>query len=345
MSISAAPPIAASRKEVFSLNPASSVRKSPKVVRKAVFPVAGLGTRFLPATKAVAKEMLPIVDRPLIQYAVDEAAAAGIEEIIFVTHRSKRSIEDHLHRAVELEAELAAQGKHATLKMLRQLTSSGIRFSFVRQEEPRGLGHAIQCARHLVGDEPFAVLLPDDLIDGQPPALAQMISQYEQVSSSLVAVRMVSREETRRYGIVDAYGEDLGNRTIKIRGVVEKPSPEAAPSTMAIVGRYVLSPTIFDCIESLDPGVGGEIQLTDGISRLLKLEQVMAYRYHGKHYDCGSKVGFLEATVAFGLKHPEVGSEFRDILVQMSGQLLKEEPRSSDFVDEVEVHPAILKTA
>lgn len=344
MSISAAS-IAADRKEVVSINTTSSIRKSPKVVRKAVFPVAGLGTRFLPATKAVAKEMLPIVDRPLVQYAVDEAAAAGIEEIIFVTHRSKRSIEDHLHRSMELETELASQGKHASLKMLRQLMPKGVRFSFVRQEEPRGLGHAIQCARHLVGNEPFAVLLPDDLMDGQPPVLAQMITQYEQVGSSLVAVRMVSREETRRYGIVDTHGDDSSSRSMKIRGVVEKPSPEAAPSTMAIVGRYILSPAIFDCIESLDPGIGGEIQLTDGISRLLKSEQVMAYRYQGKHYDCGSKVGFLEATVAFGLKHPEVGSEFHDILLRMGKQLLTEEARSSDFAKEVEMQPAILKTA
>ena len=230
MSISAAS-VVANRKDVLSLNTASCIRKSAKVVRKAVFPVAGLGTRFLPATKAVAKEMLPIVDRPLVQYAVDEAAAAGIEEIIFVTHRSKRSIEDHVHRAVELETELASQGKHASLKMLRQLTPNGVRFSFVRQEEPRGLGHAIQCARHLVGNEPFAVLLPDDLIDGQPPVLAQMISQYEQVPASLVAVRTVSREETRRYGIVDAHGEDTAGRSMKIRSVVEKPAPEAAPST------------------------------------------------------------------------------------------------------------------
>nr|WP_091139297.1 UTP--glucose-1-phosphate uridylyltransferase GalU [Nitrosospira sp. Nsp14]SFH48871.1 UDP-glucose pyrophosphorylase [Nitrosospira sp. Nsp14] len=344
MSISAAP-VVANRKDVLSLNTASSSRRSTKVVRKAVFPVAGLGTRFLPATKAIAKEMLPIVDRPLIQYAVDEAAAAGIEEIIFVTHRSKRSIEDHLHRAVELEAELASQGKHASLKTLRQLTHNGLRFSFVRQEEPRGLGHAIQCARHLVGNEPFAVLLPDDLIDGQPPVLAQMISQYEQLSASLVAVRTVSREETRRYGIVDAHGEDTTGRSMKIRSLVEKPAPEAAPSTLAIVGRYILSPAIFDCIASLDPGIGGEIQLTDGISRLLKLEQVMTYRYQGKHYDCGSKVGFLEATVAFGLKHPEVGAEFRDILLRIGRQLVEEGSCNSDFVEGVEVKPAILKTA
>jgi UTP--glucose-1-phosphate uridylyltransferase len=344
-SMSSSAPVAAYRKEALSFNTTSSIRKSPKTVRKAVFPVAGLGTRFLPATKAVAKEMLPIVDRPLIQYAVDEAAAAGIEEIIFVTHRSKRSIENHVHRSVELEAELALQGKHASLKMLRQLMPHGVRFSFVRQEEPRGLGHAIQCARHLVGNEPFAVLLPDDLIDGQPPVLAQMISQYEQVASSLVAVRGVSREETRRYGIVDAHGEDNGSRSMKIRGVVEKPSPEAAPSTMAIVGRYILSPAIFDCLESLDPGIGGEIQLTDGISRLLKLEQVMTYRYQGQHYDCGSKVGFLEATVAFGLKHPETGGEFREILLRIGQQLLGEGSCNSGFVDKVEMQPAKLKTA
>ncbi|HEX8873450.1 MAG TPA: UTP--glucose-1-phosphate uridylyltransferase GalU [Nitrosospira sp.] len=320
-----ATPAATNRKEMFSLN-GTSFRKPVKAVRKAVFPVAGLGTRFLPATKAIAKEMLPIVDRPLIQYAVDEAAAAGIEEIIFVTHRSKRAIEDHLHRSVELESELVSQGKHASLKILRQLTPNGMHFSFVRQEEPKGLGHAIQCARHLVGNEPFAVLLPDDLIDGKPPVLAQMIAQYEQESSSLVAVRTVSREDTHRYGIVDAHSEDSGSRSAKIRGVVEKPSPDAAPSTLAIVGRYVLSPMIFDCIASLEPGVGGEIQLTDGISRLLNLEPVMTYRYQGKHYDCGSKAGFLEATVAYGLQHPEVGEEFREILLRMSQEIAGSKP-------------------
>ena len=317
------------RKDMFSLN-GTSFRKGAKAVRKAVFPVAGLGTRFLPATKAVAKEMLPIVDRPLIQYAVDEAAAAGIEEIIFVTHRSKRAIEDHLHRSVELESELTTQGKHASLRMLRQLIPHGMRFSFVRQEEPRGLGHAIQCARHLVGNEPFAVLLPDDLIDGQPPVLAQMISEYEQTHSSLVAVRTVSREQTYHYGIVDASSEDPESRSMKIRGVVEKPAPETAPSTLAIVGRYVLSPTIFDCMATLEPGVGGEIQLTDGISRLLKLESVMTYRYQGKHYDCGSKAGFLEATVAYGLQHPEVGAEFREILLRVSQELSQVAEMESD---------------
>ena len=336
---------ATNRKDVLSLNGASSIRKSTRAVRKAVFPVAGLGTRFLPATKAVAKEMLPIVDKPLIQYAVDEAAAAGIEEIIFITHRSKRAIEDHLHRAVELESELASQGKHASLKMLRQLTPSGIHFSFVRQEEPRGLGHAIYCARHLVGDEPFAVLLPDDLIDSEPPVLAQMISQYEQEASSLLAVRQVSRENTRRYGIVDAFDADGESRTLKIRSLVEKPSPEAAPSTMAIVGRYVLSPTIFDCIANLNPGTGGEIQLTDGISRLLKLESVMAYRYQGKHYDCGSKAGFLEATVAYGLQHPEVAEEFREILLRV-GRELAEEPAYPDIVaNDTDARQTVLKTA
>ncbi len=329
MSISAGP-ATLNRKEALSLN-GNSLRQPKKSVRKAVFPVAGLGTRFLPATKAIAKEMLPIVDRPLIQYAVDEAAAAGIEEIIFITHRSKRCIEDHLHRSVELESELASQGKHASLKTLRQLAHSGIRFSFVRQEEPRGLGHAILCAQHLVGNEPFAVLLPDDLMDGQPPVLQQMISQYERIPHSLVAVRQVCREDTRRYGIVDAAGQDAEGFSARIRSVVEKPSPEVAPSTMAIVGRYILSPEIFECIANLNPGIGGEIQLTDGISRLLKLEPVMTYRYQGKHYDCGSKAGFLEATVAYGLKHPEVGEEFREILLRIGRQLANETPYPPGF--------------
>lgn len=346
MSISATS-ATANRKEVRPLSGASSIRKPTRAVRKAVFPVAGLGTRFLPATKAVAKEMLPIVDKPLIQYAVDEAAAAGIEEIIFITHRSKRSIEDHLHRAVELENELASQGKHASLKMLRQLTPGGIHFSFVRQEEPKGLGHAIYCARHLIGNEPFAVLLPDDLIDGQPSVLAQMISQYEQTPASLVAVRQVSREDTRRYGIVDAVGGDTGSRTMKIRSLVEKPSPEAAPSTMAIIGRYILSPAIFECIANLDPGTGGEIQLTDAISRLLKLEPVMAFHYEGRHYDCGSKVGFLEATVAYGLQHAEVGKEFREILLRVGRQLADETPCPLEFTDNTadDTPPVRLKSA
>ncbi|MDQ3185955.1 MAG: UTP--glucose-1-phosphate uridylyltransferase GalU [Pseudomonadota bacterium] len=346
MSISATP-ATLNRKEAFSLNE-SSFRKPVKVVRKAVFPVAGLGTRFLPATKAIAKEMLPIVDRPLIQYAVDEAAAAGIEEIIFVTHRSKRCIEDHLHRAVELESELALQGKHASLKMLRQLNPSGIHFSFVRQEEPKGLGHAILCAQRLIGNEPFAVLLPDDLINGQPPVLAQMISQYERIPNSLVAIRPVPREDTHRYGIVDAYSQDVEGCSARIRGVVEKPSPDAAPSTMAIIGRYILSPAIFECIANLDPGVGGEIQLTDGISRLLKSEPVMTYRFQGRHYDCGSKAGFLEATMAYGLQHPEVGKEFREALLRMAQQLTSEIHDAPDFASNttVDIRPAVmLKTA
>lgn len=340
-----AKPVTVNHKDILSLNGAPTVRKPAKLVRKAVFPVAGLGTRFLPATKAVAKEMLPIVDKPLIQYAVDEAAAAGIEEIIFITHRSKRSIEDHVHRAIELESELASQGKHASLKMLRQLMPGGLRFSFVRQEEPRGLGHAIHCARHMVGNEPFAVLLPDDLIDGDPGVLSQMVSRYEQTRSSLVAVRQVAREATRHYGIVDTCGEDSARNPVKIRSLVEKPSPEKAPSTMAIVGRYILSPAIFDCIANLDPGAGGEIQLTDGISRLLELEPVMAYRYEGRHYDCGSKAGFLEATMAYGLKHPEVGQEFRKILLRMGEQIADEENYVTNLASsQAEAAPAMLKS-
>ena len=341
LNTASASPATSVRKEVLSLN-GTVFRKPAKVVRKAVFPVAGLGTRFLPATKAIAKEMLPIVDRPLIQYAVDEAAAAGIEEIIFVTHRSKRSIEDHLHRSMELEAELSTKGKHATLKMLRQLAPSGVHFSFVRQEEPRGLGHAIYCARRLVGNEPFAVLLPDDLIDGQPPVLAQMVAQYERVPNSLIAVRSVPREDTRRYGVVDAAAEEPGSCSARIRSLVEKPAPEIAPSTMAIVGRYILSPAIFDCIANLDPGIGGEIQLTDAISRLLKLEPVMTYRYQGKHYDCGSKAGFLAATVAYGLRHPEVGEEFREILLRAVHELATEAAYPSGSATDQDAHSATL---
>jgi UTP--glucose-1-phosphate uridylyltransferase len=290
-----------------------SMSANTRRVRKAVFPVAGFGTRFLPATKAVPKEMLPIVDRPLIQYAVDEAIAAGIEEMIFVTHRTKRAIEDHFDRAMELERELERGGKQSALDELRRVAPPHVRFSFARQTAPLGLGHAVRCARHLIGDEPFAVLLPDDLLDGEPPVLAQMIDCYQRTGASVIAVENVRRQDTARYGIVEPALESSARLT-RMLGIVEKPQPDVAPSTLAVVGRYVFSPSVLESLEDLEPGAGNEIQLTDGIARLLSHEIVYAYNYIGKRYDCGSKLGFLEATVAFALRHPQVGGEFQQLV-------------------------------
>jgi UTP--glucose-1-phosphate uridylyltransferase len=299
------------------------VKARTRRVRKAVFPVAGFGTRFLPATKAVPKEMLPIVDRPLIQYAVDEAVAAGIEEMIFVTHRTKRAIEDHFDRAAELERELEKSGKESALAELRGVAPPHVRFSFARQTAPLGLGHAIWSARHLIGDEPFAVLLPDDLLDGDPPVLAQMVETFQRSGASVIAIENVRREDTARYGIVEPALENSGRLT-RILGIVEKPQPEKAPSTMAVVGRYVLSPRVFDCLENLEPGSGNEIQLTDGIARLLAHEPVYAYGYTGKRYDCGSKLGFLEATLEFALRHPQLGAEFQQLVNRLAEPELTE---------------------
>jgi UTP--glucose-1-phosphate uridylyltransferase len=293
------------------------VKADARRVRKAVFPVAGFGTRFLPATKAIPKEMLPIVDRPLIQYAVDEAIAAGIEEMIFVTHRTKRAIEDHFDRAAELERELEKGGKEGTLAELRRVSPPHVRFSFARQTAPLGLGHAVWCARHLIGDEPFAVMLPDDLLDGDPPVLAQMVETFQRSGASVIAVENVKREDTSRYGIVEPALETTARLT-RILGIVEKPQPDKAPSTMGVVGRYVFSPKLLDCLEGLEPGSGNEIQLTDGIARLLAQEPVFAYSYIGRRYDCGSKIGFLEATVDFALKHPQLGPEFQQMLNRLA---------------------------
>ena len=286
-----------------------------KPVRKAVFPVAGLGSRFLPATKAQPKEMLPIVDKPLIQYAVEEAVAAGITEMIFITGRNKRAIEDHFDKAYELEAELEAAGKTALLDMVRNVIPKSINCIYIRQSAPLGLGHAVLCARPVIGNEPFAVMLADDFMDtaeGQLPVLAQMtaINEYEQCS--ILAVQDVPRASTRQYGIVNAmpYREGLE----LVSEIVEKPLPEVAPSTLAVVGRYVLTPKIFDFLETLGAGAGGEIQLTDGIAALMSAERVLAYRYAGQRYDCGSKLGYLQAMTAMGLKHPETGAAYREFL-------------------------------
>ena len=288
------------------------------LIRKAVFPVAGLGSRFLPATKAQPKEMLPIVDKPLIQYAVEEAVAAGVTELVFITGRNKRAIEDHFDKAYELESELEHAGKHALLELVRNVIPKNVNCIYIRQSAPLGLGHAVLCARPVVGNEPFAVLLADDFMDtaaGHKPVLAQMADVYAYERSSILAVQDVPRENTRQYGIVSAspYRTDLE----LVSGIVEKPQPEVAPSTLAVVGRYVLSGAIFDHLEHLGTGAGGEIQLTDGIASLMKEERVLAYRYAGQRYDCGSKLGYLKATAAIGLKHPETAEGFRACLASL----------------------------
>ena len=284
-------------------------------LNKAVFPVAGLGTRFLPATKAQPKEMLPVVDKPLIQYAVEEAYSAGIRHMIFVTGRNKRAIEDHFDTAYELENELEVAGKHQLLEMVRSMQPSDMSFSFVRQPRSLGLGHAVLCAEHMVGNEPFAVLLADDLMTGLAggaSVLAQMAEQFKTLGKSILAVQEVPLDQTRRYGIVA--GELQEDGLIKINALVEKPAPDVAPSRMAVAGRYVLTPAVFKHIRSQKPGVGGELQLTDGIASLMNEESVFAYQYQGKRYDCGSKEGFLEATVTLALEHPEVGATFKTYL-------------------------------
>ncbi|ADX47073.1 UTP-glucose-1-phosphate uridylyltransferase [Paracidovorax avenae ATCC 19860] len=284
-------------------------------IRKAVFPVAGLGTRFLPATKASPKEMLPVVDKPLIQYAVEEAYAAGIRHMIFVTGRSKRAIEDHFDTAYELENELEAAGKNELLQLVRSVAPNDMDCAFVRQPRSLGLGHAVLCAEPLVGREPFAVLLADDLMVGPPggqPVMAQMAAAFRKQGRSLLAVQEVPQDQVRRYGIVA--GEPAGGPLIRIERIVEKPAPEDAPSRMGVAGRYILTPGVFDEIRNQPQGVGGEIQLTDAIARLMAREAVYAFRYEGKRYDCGSKEGFLEATVELALQHPQVGAAFREYL-------------------------------
>ena len=286
-----------------------------KKVRKAVFPVAGLGTRFLPATKASPKEMLTVVDKPLIQYAVEEAIAAGVEDLIFVTGRTKRSIEDHFDKAYELENELALKSKKELLELVQNILPSHVNCIYIRQPEALGLGHAVLCAQPVVGDEPFAVLLADDLLDGEPPVMQQMTEAFDYYKCSVLGVQDVPRADTKSYGIVAA--TPVAERLERISAIVEKPKPEDAPSTLAVVGRYILTPRIFHHLRHIPKGAGGEIQLTDGIAALLKEEQVLAYRYMGVRYDCGSKLGLLKATVALGQRHPEIGAEFSAYLKQL----------------------------
>ncbi|HYR25066.1 MAG TPA: UTP--glucose-1-phosphate uridylyltransferase GalU [Aquabacterium sp.] len=285
------------------------------IITKAIFPVAGLGTRFLPATKAQPKEMLPVVDKPLIQYAVEEAYDAGIREMIFVTGRHKRPIEDHFDTAFELEYELEQAGKVELLKLVQSIKPADMECVFVRQPKSLGLGHAVLCGERLVRGEPFAVLLADDLMVGQTAILKQMVDQFEARQNSILAVQDVPAEHTRRYGIVA--GEMLDERIMDVSRIVEKPAPEVAPSRLGVAGRYILTPAVFEQIRQQPRGVGNEIQLTDGIAGLLRTEKVYAYRYEGKRYDCGSKEGFLEANVELALQHPQVGTWFRDYLKQL----------------------------
>jgi UTP--glucose-1-phosphate uridylyltransferase len=284
-----------------------------ETVMKAVFPVAGLGTRFLPATKASPKEILPVVDKPIIQYAAEEAIAAGIHQLIFVTGKHKRAIEDHFDKAYELETELEAKGKHQLLDTIRNVLPDEAKCIYTRQPEALGLGHAILCAWPVVGNDPFAVVLADDMIRAEPTVLEQMVEIYRKHRCSVIGVQRVAREETSSYGIVDSdpWGSE---RLYKVKSIVEKPAPDKAPSTLAVVGRYILTPRIFDLLNNLSAGSGGEIQLTDGIAALLKYETVLAYEFQGKRYDCGSKLGYLQATVEYALDHPDLNSKFRHYL-------------------------------
>ena len=281
-------------------------------VQKAIFPVAGLGTRFLPATKAQPKEMLPVVDKPLIQYAVEEAYAAGVREMIFVTGRHKRPIEDHFDMTYELEVALEQANKHELLSVVRSVKPDDMECIYVRQAQALGLGHAVLCGRKLIGNEPFAVLLADDLMVHDKPVLKQMVEQYDEWRASIIAVQEVPAEHTRRYGIVA--GTEVNERLMDVSRIVEKPAPADAPSRLGVAGRYILTPGVFHEIATQPRGVGGEIQLTDGIASLLRREKVFAYRYEGRRYDCGSKEGFLEANVELALQHPQLGPGFRAYL-------------------------------
>ncbi len=279
-----------------------------RAMTKAVFPVAGFGSRFLPATKASPKEMMPVVDKPLIQYAVEEAVAAGLTEMIFITGRHKRAIEDHFDKAYEIESELASRGKHELLELVQGILPGNVHCIYIRQPDQLGLGHAVLCAKPVMNDEPFAVILADDLIDGEPPVMKQMAEVFAREGRSVLGVQEVPRDQTASYGIVKT--SRIDERLESVEAIVEKPRPEVAPSNLAVIGRYVLTPRIFAHLEAATPGAGGEIQLTDGIASLLKEERVLAYRFRGVRYDCGSKLGYLQATVALGRRHPEVGASF-----------------------------------
>ena len=286
-------------------------------IRKAVFPVAGMGTRFLPATKASPKEMMSIVDKPLIQYAVEEALDAGVTEMIFITGRNKRSIEDHFDKAYELESELAAKNKQKLLDIVRNVLPKGVTCVYIRQPEALGLGHAVLCAKPAVGDEPFAVILADDLIDGDTSELKLMVDLFDDTHCSVLGVEQVPHADTGSYGIVEV--NNTAPNRLKINNIIEKPKPEEAPSNLAVVGRYILTPRIFHHLQHVQPGKGGEIQLTDGIFALMQEQHILAHSLKGTRYDCGSKFGFLKATYELGLKHPEVGAEFQEYLRLRNG--------------------------
>jgi len=286
-------------------------------IRKAVFPVAGMGTRFLPATKANPKEMLPVVDKPLIQYAAEEAVMAGIDTLVFITGRHKRSIEDHFDKAYELETELNADGKNTMLHMVQNILPSEVKCIYIRQSEPLGLGHAVLCAKPVVGDEPFAVILADDLIDdGGSGCLSQMIDVYEKEKCGVVGVQQVEKKEVKSYGVIS--GEQVSDNLWDVDTFVEKPDPEDAPSNIAVVGRYLLESSIFDLLEKTGQGAGGEIQLTDALATQAKTEKMLAYKFNGKRYDCGSKLGYLEATVELAMQHSGVGKNFVEYLKKLS---------------------------
>jgi UTP--glucose-1-phosphate uridylyltransferase len=289
-----------------------------RAMTKAVFPVAGFGSRFLPATKASPKEMMPVVDKPLIQYAVEEAVAAGLTEMIFITGRHKRAIEDHFDKAYEIETELAGRGKHELLDLVRGILPRNVTCIYIRQPEQLGLGHAVMCARPVLNDEPFAVILADDLIDADPPVMRQMVDVFAREGRSVLGVQEVPPDQTASYGIVGA--THVGDRLESLEAIIEKPRPAEAPSNLAVIGRYVLTPRIFAHLDRVKAGAGGEIQLTDAIASLLVDERVLAYRFQGTRYDCGSKLGYLQATVAFGRRHAEVGAMFSEWLGGEAGR-------------------------
>lgn len=302
-----------------------------KRVKKAIIPAAGLGTRFLPATKAQAKEMLPIVDKPTLQYIIEEAIESGIEEILIVTGRNKKCIEDHFDRSVELELELEKKGKSAMLEMVQDI-SNMVNIHYIRQKEPKGLGHAVHCAKSFIGNDPFAVLLGDDIVDAKTPCLKQMINAYDEYKTSILGVQEVDKEKVNKYGILDVkYIED---RVYKVKDMVEKPAVEEAPSNIAILGRYIITPEIFNILENQEPGKGGEIQLTDALQTLATKEAIYAYNFEGRRYDVGDKLGFLEATVDFALKRPELRDDFLSFL---RSKLEKMEKIEKNILDEVAI--------
>ncbi|CEQ23206.1 UTP--glucose-1-phosphate uridylyltransferase [[Clostridium] sordellii] len=302
-----------------------------KRVRKAIIPAAGLGTRFLPATKSQPKEMLPIVDKPTLQYIIEEAVNSGIEEILIVTGRSKKSIEDHFDRSIELELELEQKGKLDMLKIVQDI-SNMVDIYFIRQKEPKGLGHAIYCAKSFVGDEPFAVLLGDDIVDSEKPCLKQLIGAYDEYNTSILGVQEVAKENTDKYGILDV--KHIEDRVYKVNDMVEKPKVEEAPSNIAILGRYIITPAIFEILENQKPGKGGEIQLTDALKTLGEHEVIYAYNFEGKRYDVGDKLGFLKATVDYALKRPELKSDFIEFLKE---KVSLENNSKEDIIDEAAI--------